>query len=230
MKNINKIFIILITLIVTLSFIIAFITNKSFIESNFNKILEGNLNIQFNLSNKDYNKLFKLNDLIENSDLIAIVTLDNNKEKNILQYSTIGQYKIKESFKGNKNSDDIIKIYEKSYLEYYYQNTEQEQVSYIITSETNHNFMNEYSEYIVFLKKTQNPIPGDNTDTYMIVDDTFGIFKLDENIKSKIIDESKLYNYKDLEIYDVFFQNDDIKNKYNELKEKVLDKYQQNLV
>lgn len=242
MKIIDKIFIMSITLIVSGCLVVSFITKHSFIKSNFDKVLDEkysnskyHLSVALDLHDTGYNKSFKLDKLVKKSDLIALVTLDDDYEKKMVESSTLGKYNIKKVFKGDKPKDNKAMIYEKNFLQYNYEGEEgkNRKLFYTITYEANHNFTNKNSEYIVFLNKTQNPIPGDKTDTYVIADDVFGIFNLNKNVKSKVVDQNKSfynniessYKYRDIKSYDVIFNTSGTEKQYNKLKLEVLDKY-----
>lgn len=229
MKKENKIFLIIIIGLLITAIFASIITKKSFIKTSINEIIRDESHIDFSFSgseNININQTEKLNNLIMESDLIVNVSLDNTKDKDIMQYATLGDYKINKVYKGKEKENNIVKIYEKIFVNSYYDESEYNKKPHFgIVAESGHNFMKESSEYILFLKSTQNPIAGDKSNTYIMVDDFYGAYKINDQVKSKVIEEGEDYNYIDLLKEDIFVRSEETKDIYENFRMEVINRY-----
>lgn len=223
----NVLFLCTVIVLVLLSLIYGIKTSASFNNNtNVSAILKKSNNIHVSIMNnpKFSSKYFNnaintLDDLISKSDLVVKVKVESDRTN--YNQAVLSRVIIKQIFKGNeaKNGDNIF-IYEPS-------NFIVGNVSFLCFD--GYTLMQPQYEYILFLKHLEIPkgynYSGKEQISYLPVSSIYGKYKISNNPEYKVINTSANNNlkYKEVENMDLIASNNDVLNKYKNLKLNVLD-------
>ncbi|KML23300.1 MULTISPECIES: hypothetical protein [Priestia] len=226
MKRSIKTLYLVIMLVLIGSVSLGIIIKKSFI----NDVHIDNISKKFEESNvsiseedeftKTYfqNNITNLKDLINKSDLIIKGTVNTNRK--MLNQSILTEIQIQDIYKNDSNQKlkDSLYIFEPTYFNF---------DTYIVQS--GYNIMKTKNQYVLFLKRIKVPdnykYKGKEEITYVPVSTYYGKYPTNNKKITKLISNNEKDNstltYHQIEDYEVLTSNEQILNKFLEIKHDV---------
>ncbi|MEN0647740.1 hypothetical protein NSQ82_01575 [Caldifermentibacillus hisashii] len=201
------------------TFILGILTKKSFKENtldlNSKEYYSANVSLQEDeeSSFKYFNNNIKnLDELVNNSDLIVIGSVD--KERLLYNSAIKTKFIISDVIRNNSevtNLPNKIFIFEPSYFNF---------DTYFIKD--GYNIMQNNAEYIVFLKHLEKPTgyeyKNDEMITFIPVSTYYGKFELKNVETTKVISSSQTLTYQDIKSQSIVTENQKIIDTYNNIK------------